>query len=93
MILFWILWVVDAIVALITLCFFFVGLKDGSVSSFNSGLWTGILIALVVILGGSWYLRTEHLMLAKSLLAILAIPGILYGLFMLIAIFSGTKWN
>ncbi len=35
MILFWILWGIDAIVALIAVYFFIVGLSDGSVSSFN----------------------------------------------------------
>jgi hypothetical protein len=32
------LWGFDALIALVVLCFFFVGLADGSVSSFNRGL-------------------------------------------------------
>ncbi len=38
MILFWILWGIDFIVALIAVYFFIVGLGDGSVTSFNGAL-------------------------------------------------------
>jgi hypothetical protein len=94
MILFWILWGIDAIVGVVTLYFFFVGLADGSVSSFNGGLWLVILVVLAALLGGSLLLKSaDHLALAKSLLALLAIPALLFGLYMLIAIFSGAKWN
>ncbi len=50
MILFWILWGIDAVVTLVALYFFFIGLSDGSVSSFNGGLWMGMLLGLAVIL-------------------------------------------
>jgi len=92
--LFWILWSIDAIAAIIILYFFFIGLGDGSVSSYNSGLWGGILMALAVILGGSFVLKSAgHLKIAFALLWILAIPALLYGLFILIVVFSGAKWN
>ena len=94
MVFFWILWGFDAIVAAVFLYFFFVGLGDGSVSSFNGGLWFVVLLALAIVLGGSWLLKDhDHLNLAKSLLLILAIPSFLFGLYMLVAIFSGAKWN
>jgi hypothetical protein len=93
MIFFWILWIFDAIVALVVLYFFFIGLTDGSVSAFNGKLWTGILIGLIIIMLGSWFLRTDHLSISKGLLAILAIPSFFYGLFLLIAILTGAKWN
>jgi hypothetical protein len=94
MILFRILWVIDAIVALIVLYFFIIGLGDGSVSSYNSALWGGILAALAGILGGSILLKNAgQLKMAKALLWVLAIPALLYGLFMLVAVFSGAKWN
>jgi hypothetical protein len=91
---FWILWIFDALVAAIVLYFFFIGLSDGSVSSFNGGLWFAILLALAAILGGSWYLKSlDHLTLAKTLLSLLAIPAFLFGMYMLIVILSGSKWN
>ncbi|HKR06862.1 MAG TPA: osmoprotectant transporter permease [Bacteroidia bacterium] len=94
MILFRILWVIDAIVALIVLYFFIIGLGDGSVSSYNSTLWGGILAALAGILGGSILLKSAgQLKIAKALLWVLAIPALLYGLFILVFVFSGAKWN
>lgn len=94
MILFWTLWGIDAVVALVALYFFFVGLGDGSVSSFNGGLWFGILVGLVAVLGGSLMLKSSgHLMAAKALLSVLAIPAILFFLFFLIAILTKARWN
>lgn len=90
---FWILWGIDAVISIVILYFFFIGLNDGSVSSFNMGLWLFILVALAAIMGGSLWLKTNHMAIAKALLWIMAIPGILYGLFMLLVIFSGAKWN
>ena len=51
--LFWFIWGFDALIAAIFLFFFFWGLADGSVSSFNIVLWLGILAGLAGILGGS----------------------------------------
>jgi len=55
---FWIPWSIDLVVAVIAVYFFFVGLADGSVSSFNMGLWLVILSALGGIVGGSLALRS-----------------------------------
>ena len=92
--LFWILWGIDALIALIALYFFFIGLVDGSVSSFNIGIWGLLLIGLAVIVFGSLWLKSvNQLGLAKGLLSILAIPGILYALFILMIIIGNPRWN
>ena len=92
--LFWILWGIDAAVSLICIYFFFIGLADGSVSSFNIVLWICILLALGAVLGGGYALRASgHLRLAYSLLSTLAIPGILAGFFILLLTFSKTPWR
>lgn len=89
-----ILYVINVIAALIILYFFFLGWSDGSVSSFNIGLWMGILAGLVIILAGSRALKTRgHIAIANALLCVLAIPAILYGIFLLIVLCSGVKWN
>lgn len=94
MTLFWILWGIDALIALIALYFFFIGLVDGSVSSFNMGIWSLLLIGLAVIVFGSLWLKSvNQLGLAKGLLSILAIPGILYALFILMIIIGNPRWN
>ena len=94
MIIFRILYVINVIAALIILYFFFIGLADGSVSSFNIELWAGILAGLVIILAGGRALKTRgNIALANALLCVLAIPSILYGIFLLIAITSGVRWN
>jgi hypothetical protein len=92
--LFWILWGIDALIALIALYFFFIGLVDGSVSSFNIGIWGLLLIGLAVIVFGSLWLKSvNQLGLAKGLLSILAIPGILYALFILMILIGNPRWN
>ena len=64
---FWVLWGFDAVIALIFLYFFFVGLADGSVSSFNGGLWFLILAGLGAILLGSYWLRQQQTELGNGL--------------------------
>lgn len=91
---FWILWGFDALIALIVLYFFAIGLLDGSVSSFNMKLWLGLLIALAAIMGGSLWLRAAgYLKLAKAVLLILAVPGFLYALFALFMLLGKPRWN
>jgi hypothetical protein len=91
---FWILWAVDAIAAAVVVGFFFVGLADGSVSSFNAGLWTVILLSLAAILGGSLALRRAgQIVLAVVLLLVLAMPAILYGVFLLLFIIIQPDWK
>lgn len=91
---FWIIWGFDAIIALVAVYFFMVGLGDGSISSSNSGLWALLLAILAAILGGSLWLRHQnHLALAKVLLWLLAVPGLIYVLFMLIMVIGKPRWN
>ena len=94
MIFFRILWGFDALVAMIAIYFFFEGLVDGTVSTFNVGMWLMILIALAGILFGSLWLRTrKRFALSKALLLILAVPGFLYFLVIAIFVLSGAKWQ
>ena len=65
MIIFRILWVMAVIVALLGAAFFFIGIADGTVSSFNIVLWAAVLAAM------------------------LTVPGVLYALFLLVAVTSG----
>ena len=92
--LFWTLFSVDGAVALIVLFFFFAGLGDGSVSSFNMTLWLAILGGLAAILGGGWLLKSSgHPYLACGVLLILAVPGLLYAVFILSVIILQPRWN
>jgi ABC-type phosphate transport system permease subunit len=94
MYLFWTLWGIDAFVALVLVYFFFIGLGDGSVSSFNSGIWLVILSSLTAVLvGGYWLFSHQHTVMANLLLALLAVPSILYGLFMLLILITNPRWN
>lgn len=94
MILFWILWGIDAIVALVLLYFFFIGLADGSVSSFNMGLWLLLLFVSIGVLVGSFYLKSkEKLVIAKILLGIEAVPAFFFFMFFLILILSKPNWQ
>jgi hypothetical protein len=92
--LFWILWGFDALIAAVFLFFFFWGLADGTVSSFNIVLWLAILAGLAVILGGSLKLRAKgHARPAIGILLILAIPGMLGVLFFLAVLILQPRWN
>jgi hypothetical protein len=88
------LWGIDAVIALVIVYFFVVGLADGSVSSFNGGLWAGILATLGAVLFGSYSLRAAgRSRAAISVLMALAIPGVLCGLLLLAAIILQPRWN
>jgi hypothetical protein len=85
---------VDAAIALVIAYFFLAGLADGSVSSFNIGLWLVILFGTGAILIGGYLLRAAgHAWLANIVLAVLAVPGLLYGFFLAVVILTGTPWN
>jgi hypothetical protein len=86
---FWIPWGIDAIVALIFIYFFFVGLADGSVDSFNISLWLMILLGLAGVLAGSFALRASaRTGLATALVTVVAVPSILIGLLFLALLFA-----
>ncbi|HXJ34244.1 MAG TPA: osmoprotectant transporter permease [Candidatus Eisenbacteria bacterium] len=91
---FWFLWTIDALVALVFLYFFFVGLADGSVSSFNIGLWSVVLVALAGIVLGSLHLRSAgRIGPAIKLLGLLAVPAIGVGLLFLAVLITHPRWN
>lgn len=91
---FWTLYGIDAVIALIWLYFFVAGLSDGSVSSFNIVLWLAILGVLAAILGGGLLLKSNgHQRLANGVLLILAVPGLLFGFFFLSLIVLQPRWN
>ena len=94
MTIFHILWGIDLLVALIAIAFFLLGIADGSVSSFNIVLWSGLLAAIAVVVFGARALaRREHVVAACLVAAALALPAFLFALFLAIAIGSGVRWN
>ena len=94
MVTFWILWIFNTLVALVPLYFFFVGLNDGSISSKIIGLWFIILLVVAAVVGGSLLLKSANqLSLAKGLLIVAAIPGLLAVLYFVVVLTSNTRWN
>jgi hypothetical protein len=91
---FWVPWAIDAVIASVVIYFFLVGLADGSVSSFNIGLWLLIFIGLASIVGGSLWLKfAGHGSLAAVFVLILAVPGVLVGLFFVFILIAAPRWN
>ena len=91
---FWLVWSINAVIAAIVLYFFFEGLADGSVSSFNMLLWLGILAGVAAVVIGSLLLRAiGKPVVGISLSLLLAAPGLLMGLFFLVLILSHPHWN
>ena len=91
---FWIPWAIDVVIAAIVVFFFLWGLADGSVSTFNIGLWILMLGGVTVVVAGSLWLRSiGRSGLGTALLLALAIPGVLVGLFFLILIVGNPRWN
>ena len=91
---FWILWYFVAVMSLIPVYFFFVGLKDGSITLRNITLWLLILLLIAAVLYGSCWLRDHDKMgMAKGLLLLGAVPGALVLLYLLIAVIGKPRWN
>lgn len=85
---------VDAVAAAVILYFFVIGLADGSVSSFNAGLWAAILAGVAAVLMGGLVLnRKGNRSAAVAVLAILAVPALLFGLFVLVLVVTQPRWN
>jgi hypothetical protein len=95
MTLFWILWAFAALMSLVPLYFFFVGLNDGSITSKNIGLWGMIILVVCAILVSTVWLRETHFALARLILIFAAVPGLLVILYFAIVLTSGkkTRWN
>ena len=91
---FWIPWAIDAVIAAIVVFFFLWGLADGSVSTFNMGLWMLMLGGVAMVMAGSLWLRSiGRPGLGTALALVLAIPGVLVGLFFLVLIVGNPRWN
>lgn len=89
-----VLWGVDVIAALIGVAFFFIGLGDGTVSSFNIVLWLALLGGLAVIVFGSRALHSSgQRWPALALAGVLAFPALLFALMMVVAVGTGARWN
>jgi hypothetical protein len=89
-----ILFGIDGSIAAIVLFFFVFGLGDGSITSANTLLWLAVLGGLVAVLCVSAFLRSHgNPRLANGVLLLLAVPGLLYGLFVLSLIVLQPRWN
>jgi hypothetical protein len=88
------LFTIDLLIAGIVVYFFFAGLADGSVSSFNMTLWLTILAGLAAILAAGYAFRfAGRGALANLVLLVLAVPGALYAFFLVVVVLSGARWN
>jgi hypothetical protein len=91
---FWIPWGIAAIVTGVVVYFFLVGLDDGSISSFNAGLWTLLLVGTLAVTVGSLILKNRGRPGLGALLSlVLALPGLIAGLFMLLILITQPRWN
>lgn len=85
---------VDLVAAAVAFYFFFIGLADGSVSSFNMGIWLALIGGIAAILLGGYALKQSgHPRMANLLLAVLAVPTCLYGAFILMIVIAQPRWN
>lgn len=94
-IVFWILWSIVALSALIVFYFFFMGIADGSVSSFNIALWLVMVIGIPLILAGSYWLKNhDYIRWGIAILLLPALPALGYFLFLIAVLLAGpTRWN
>ncbi|MCP4373166.1 MAG: osmoprotectant transporter permease [Deltaproteobacteria bacterium] len=91
--LFWVFFGIDGLICIIVVGFFFIGLIDGSVSSFNFGIWITIWAALAVIVAGSLWLKMfGYPVFGTILLLVLAVPGLICGLILFLTIVTNTSW-
>ena len=91
---FWAVLGVAVVAVLVFVYFFLAGLAKGTVSSFNRGLWTRVLLALAAVLGVGCALRVaDHEGYATAVLMLLAVPAVLAGLICLGMIIAKPRWN
>lgn len=90
---FWTSWVIAAAVTVVALGFFLVGLTNGTVSSFNAGIWVLILPGTVGVTWGSWMLKKNGRPGWGALLAlVLALPVLVGLLVLLLTLGTGASW-
>ena len=74
--------------------FFVWGLLDGSISSFNMNLWLVLLAIVIAVPITGWSLRAAgKARPAILVLSILAVPGLIYALFILLVVIMRPSWN
>lgn len=84
----------NAAALLVALYFFVIGLGDGTVSSFNIVLWLTILAGLIAVPLCGLILKTRgYRGIAVLVLAIVAAPAIIAGIFILTMLISPPRWN
>lgn len=88
------LFVGAALTAAVAVVFFAIGLGDGSITSFNLGLWLALLAAMGLSLWAGRALRARgRPALALAALAVTAVPGLLAALFVLLLLVTQPRWN
>jgi hypothetical protein len=91
---FWVPWCIAAVVTAVAVLFFLLGLADGTVSSFNAGIWALLLLGTLGVTAGSLALKARGRPGLGALLAlVLALPGFLAGLFFLLLVILQPRWN
>ena len=84
----------SALTTLVAVTFFFIGVADGSVSSFNLALWIGLLSVMGASLWAGFALRARgRTGWAIAALAVTAVPGVLAALFLLLVLVTQPRWN
>ncbi|MDX6765731.1 MAG: hypothetical protein SFU85_02970 [Candidatus Methylacidiphilales bacterium] len=74
--------------------FFFVGLMDGSVSSFNGLLWTGLLLWVSTVPVGGYVLHVQkHPWVSLVVLLTTALPVFVGLVFVLVILMAPPRWN
>lgn len=92
--LFKILWGIDALAAGVIVWFFIVGLADGTVTHRNIKLWLFILLLAGSVLWISMLLKKHgYDTYAMLTVLIIAIPAIVYGIFILAMASNNGRWN
>jgi hypothetical protein len=86
--------IADLLAAAIAVSFFGIGIADGTVSSFNIGIWSLLLLLLsAVLFVGMVFKSKGKPWLATATLGIVAVPTIAAGLFILIVLITNPRWN
>ncbi len=81
-------------VAAVALAFFFIGVADGSVSSFNMGLWFALLAGLAAIVWAGLALRAAGKTgLAIAVLGVAAVPGLIAAFLVVVLLLTEPRWN
>ena len=85
---------IAASVSVAAFTFFVIGIGDGSISSFNSTLWLFVLAVSTVVPIVGLILRSHgRTGVAIVILSILAIPGLVFGLFTLLILVTSPNWH